>query len=40
VLRDRLGGKLHTLVIDGAGHDVFGLHYLGLDPTFPHPVTG
>jgi dienelactone hydrolase len=40
VLRDRLGGKLDALVIDGAGHDVFGVPYLSSDTTFPHPVTG
>jgi pimeloyl-ACP methyl ester carboxylesterase len=40
VLRQGLGGKLDTLVIDGAGHDIFWVPYQSFPPAFPHPVTG
>ena len=39
-LGDQLGDRLETLVVEGAGHDVLGLPYLGTKPVAPHPVIG
>jgi len=39
-LKEQLGDRLTTLVLDGAGHDVLGVPYLGADPATVHPVTG
>lgn len=39
-LKERLGDRVTTLVIQGAGHDVLGLPFLGADPATVHPVTG
>lgn len=39
-LKEQLGDRLTTLVLEGAGHDVLGVPYLGADPEAVHPVTG
>jgi dienelactone hydrolase len=39
-LKEQLGDRLETLVIQGAGHDVLGVPYLSANPAAVHPVTG
>jgi Dienelactone hydrolase and related enzymes len=39
-LKEQLGDRLSTLVLEGAGHDVLGVPYLSANPAAVHPVTG
>jgi pimeloyl-ACP methyl ester carboxylesterase len=39
-LAEQLGDRLQSQVIDGAGHDILGVPYVGADPETFHPVTG
>jgi dienelactone hydrolase len=39
-LKEQLGDRLTSLVIEGAGHDVLGVPYLSANPATIHPVTG
>lgn len=39
-LAEELGDRLESIVVDGAGHDVLGVPYLGADTEILHPVSG
>jgi len=39
-LQEQLGDRLTIHRLEGAGHDVLGVPYLGADPAAVHPVTG
>lgn len=38
-LAEQLGDRMESIVIDGAGHDVLGVPYLGADAEILHPVS-